>query len=166
MGRISAETRSQKEEAIRAAIDRLLQGEIPPGGKCDLRTLAAEAGVSRTAFYPKKNRDDTARPGPYQHLAEEFERRLKLLQDAGTVVDPRAAQIQRLKSKNAKLEERLEDQNTEIAELKEFQQLALSRIAAQHLEIERLRAEKASGGKVAVLPPRRLPVTGTIGSCS
>ncbi|MET7721091.1 hypothetical protein [Streptomyces mirabilis] len=154
MGRISEETRSRKEEAIRTAMDRLLRGELPPGGKCDLSTLAAEAGVTRTAFYPKKNRDGTARPGPYQHLAEEFERRLKLLQDAGTVVDPRAAQIQRLKDKNTKLEERLEDQNTEIAELKEFQQLALSRIAAQYLEIERLRAEKASGNKVAVLPLR------------
>lgn len=155
MGRISEETRSQKEEAIRAAADRLLRGELPPGGKCDLSTLATEAGVARTAFYPKKNRDGTVRPGPYQHLAEEFERRLKLLQDAGTVVDPRSAQIRRLKDKNAKLEERLKDQNTEIDELKEFQQLALSRIAAQHLEIERLRAEKAAGDKIAALPSRR-----------
>jgi hypothetical protein len=166
MGRISEETRSQKEEAIRAAMDRLLRGELPLGGKCDLSALAAEAGVTRTAFYPKKNRDGTARPGPYQHLAEEFERRLKLLQDAGTVVDPRAAQIQRLKDMNTKLEDRLAKQNTELDELKEFQQLALSRIAAQHLEIERLRAEKAAGDKVAILSPRRPPVTGTIGSCS
>ncbi|WP_338484598.1 hypothetical protein VM636_13825 [Streptomyces sp. SCSIO 75703] len=152
MGRISEEIRIRNEEAIRAAADRLLRGELPPGGKCDLSTLATEAGVTRTAFYPKKNRDGTVRPGPYQHLAEEFERRLKLLQDSGTVIDPRVAQIQRLKDKNAKLEERLKDQNTEIDELKEFQQLALSRIAAQHLEIERLRAEKAAGEKIANLP--------------
>ncbi|MEV6123784.1 hypothetical protein AB0M23_25285 [Streptomyces sp. NPDC052077] len=165
MGRISEETRSRKEDAIKAAIDRLLRGELPTGGKCDLRTLAAEAGVTRTAFYPKKNRDGTIRPGPYQHLAEEFERRLKLLQGAGTIADPRAAQIQRLKDKNTHLEERLEKQAAELAELKEFQQLALSRIAAQHLEIERLRAEKAAGDKVAALPTRRA-VTGTIGSCS
>ncbi|MEU8703213.1 hypothetical protein AB0C61_37315 [Streptomyces sp. NPDC048680] len=166
MGRISEETRSQKEEAIRAAMDRLLRGELPPGGKCDLSTLAADAGVTRTAFYPKKNRDGTVRPGPYQHLADEFERRLKLLQDAGTVVDPRAAQIQRLKDLNASLENRLAKQNAELDELKEFQQLALSRIAAQHLEIERLRAEKAAGGKFATLLPRRPQATGTIGSCS
>jgi hypothetical protein len=146
-------------------MDRLLRGELPPGGKCDLSTLAAEAGVTRTAFYSKKNRDGTTRPGPYQHLAEEFDRRLKLLQEAGTVVDPRTEQIQRLKDKNAKLETRLEEQNAELAELKEFKQLALSRIAAQHLEIERLRAEKAAGGKVAALTPRR-PVSDTIGSCS
>ncbi|MFI5689652.1 hypothetical protein [Streptomyces sp. NPDC051636] len=94
--------------------------------------------MTRTAFYPKKNRDGTTRPRPYQHLAEEFERRLKLLQEAGTVVDPRTAQIQRLKDKNAKLESRLDEQNAELAELKEFKQLALSRIVAQHLEIERL----------------------------
>ncbi|MDG9713005.1 hypothetical protein [Streptomyces sp. DH10] len=165
MGRITEETRKQKEEAIRAATDRLLRGELPPGGKCDLSTLAAEAGVTRTAFYPKKNRDGTTRPGPYQHLAEEFDRRLKLLQEAGIVVDPRTAQIQRLKDKNAKLETRLEEQNAELAELKEFKQLALSRIAAQHLEIERLRAERAADGKVAALAPIG-PVSGTIGSCS
>jgi hypothetical protein len=166
MGRISEETRIQKEEAIRAATDRLLRGELPPGCKCDLSTLAAEAGVTRTAFYPKKNRDGTVRRGPYQHLAEEFERRLTLLQDAGTVVDPRAAQVQRLKDLNTKLEERLAKQSAELDELKEFQQLALSRIAAQHLEIERLRAEKAAGDKVAILSPRRTPATGTVGSCS
>lgn len=166
MGRISEETRSRKEEAIRAAADRLLSGELPPGGKCDLSTLATEAGVTRTAFYPKKNRDGTLRPGPYQHLAEEFERRLKLLQDAGAITDPRAAQIQRLKDKNTQLEDRLLQQSAEIDELKAFKQLALSRIAAQHLEIERLRAEKSAGDKVAVLSPRRPPVTGTIGSCS
>ncbi|MFF4644390.1 hypothetical protein [Streptomyces sp. NPDC001389] len=165
MGRISDETRSQKEESIRSAIDRLLRGELPPGGKCDLSTLAAEAGVTRTAFYPKKNRDGTVRPGPYQHLADEFERRLKLLHEAGTVVDPRTAQIERLKAVNSSLEDRLAKQNTEIAELKEFKQLALSRIAAQHLEIERLRAATEAGAKVATLSTRR-PITGTIGSCS
>ncbi|OUC95833.1 hypothetical protein [Streptomyces swartbergensis] len=151
MGRITEETRKQKEEAIRAAMDRLLRGELPPGRQCDLSTLAAEAGVTRTAFYPKNNRDGTIRPGPYQHLAEEFERRLKLLHEAGTVVDPRLAQIQRLKDKTAKLETRLEEQSAELAELKEFKQLALSRIAAQHLEIERLRTERAASSKVAVL---------------
>ncbi|WP_225812181.1 hypothetical protein [Streptomyces spinosus] len=49
----------RKEEAIRAAMDRLLRGELPPGGRCNLKTLAAEAGVTRTGFYPKK--------GPRRH---------------------------------------------------------------------------------------------------
>ncbi|MFB8777954.1 hypothetical protein [Streptomyces broussonetiae] len=79
MARISDETRTRNEQAIRAAMDRMLRGELPPGGKCDLKTLAAEAGVTRTGFYPKKNRDGTERPGPYQHLGEEFERRLRAL---------------------------------------------------------------------------------------
>ncbi|WP_411121821.1 hypothetical protein [Streptomyces sp. x-19] len=48
--------------------------------------------MTRTAFYPKKNRDGTTRPGPYQHLAEEFERRLRTLREAREVVDPRIAQ--------------------------------------------------------------------------
>jgi hypothetical protein len=50
-----------------------MAGHIPPGGGCDRTTLAVEAAVNRTGFYPEGNR-----PGPYQHLAEEFNRRLKL----------------------------------------------------------------------------------------
>jgi hypothetical protein len=48
--------------------------------------------------YPKKNRDGTERPGPYQHLAEDVERCLKALRDAGQVPDPRTAQFERLKA--------------------------------------------------------------------
>lgn len=81
-------TRGRNEEAIRAAMDRLLRGDLPPGRKCDLKTLAQEAGVTRTGFYPKKNRDGTTRPGLYQHLAEEFGRRLQARHHAGEVFDP------------------------------------------------------------------------------
>ncbi|MBT2480775.1 hypothetical protein [Streptomyces sp. ISL-94] len=139
MARISDETRTRNEQAIRAAMDRLLRGDLPSGGKTDLKTLAAEAGVTRTGFYPKKNRDGTTRPGPYQHLAEEFERRLNALQDAGEIVDPRDGQIARLKADNADLRERLSRREARIAELTEFQTLSLSRLAAQHDEIRRLR---------------------------
>jgi hypothetical protein len=41
--RISAQQRQQNETRIRAVMDRLLSGEIPPGGKCDIETLAREA---------------------------------------------------------------------------------------------------------------------------
>ena len=58
--RISAAQRIQNENRIRAAMDRLLRGEIPPGGSCDITTLAREAGVDRTAFYGTR---------PYAHLA-------------------------------------------------------------------------------------------------
>ncbi|GAA3839645.1 hypothetical protein GCM10022403_084900 [Streptomyces coacervatus] len=54
MGRISVDTRAHNEEAIRAAMDRLLRGDLPPGGKCDLRTVASEAGMPRTAFYARR----------------------------------------------------------------------------------------------------------------
>ncbi|GAA0699338.1 hypothetical protein GCM10010193_62670 [Kitasatospora atroaurantiaca] len=149
MGRISEETRASNEASIRAAMDRLLRGDLSPGGKCDLKTLAAEAGVTRTAFYPKKARDGSERSGPYQHLAEEFERRLKALQDAGDIPDPRAAQIERLKTANAELEKRVKDRDRVIAELTAFKQLALSRIAAQHLEIDRLRGDLARRPELA-----------------
>jgi hypothetical protein len=49
--RISATQRTESENRIRAAMDRLLRGEIPPGGKSDIKALANEAGVDRTAFY-------------------------------------------------------------------------------------------------------------------
>ncbi|MEU4796389.1 hypothetical protein [Streptomyces sp. NPDC023327] len=155
MSRISDADRARNEEAIRAAMDRLLRGELPPGGKCDLKTLAAEAGVPRTGFYPKKNRDGTARLGPYQHLAEEFERRLQALQEAGEIVDPRAAQIERLKAQVAELKERLAKRDEALAELTAFKALAISRLTAQHGEIERLREQAAAVGNVRRLPAAR-----------
>ncbi|MDX3402560.1 hypothetical protein ACN6LI_005120 [Streptomyces violaceoruber] len=165
MGRISDSDRERNEDAIRAAIDRLLRGELPPGGKCDLKTLALESGVTRTGFYPKKNRDGTTRPGPYQHLAEEFERRLTALQQAGEIVDPRAAQIERLKAQVAELKDRVANRDEALAELTTFKTLALSRIAAQHSEIERLREQTAALGNVRRLPPARSG-TAPYGSCS
>jgi uncharacterized protein (DUF3084 family) len=110
--------------------------------------------VTRTGFYPKKNRDGTTRPGPYQHLAEEFERRLKALQDAGEIVDPREGQIDQLKADNADLRERLARRDARIAELTEFQTLALSRLAAQHDEIRRLRKALEHPENVTTLPVR------------
>ncbi|MFJ1776740.1 hypothetical protein ACIOKA_08390 [Streptomyces anulatus] len=155
MARISDETRTRNEQAIRAAMDRLLRGELPPGGKADLKTLAAEAGVTRTGFYPKKNRDGTTRPGPYQHLAEEFEQRLKTLRESGAVPDLRVAQIERLKVEVAELEARVARRDETITSLKEFQQTALSRLAAQYEEIRRLRAQAAAGDSVITLPRTR-----------
>jgi hypothetical protein len=46
-------------------MERLLGGDLPPGGKCDLETPAALAGVTRTGFYAKKHRDGSMRRGPY-----------------------------------------------------------------------------------------------------
>ncbi|MET8183389.1 hypothetical protein [Streptomyces sp. NPDC005336] len=165
MPRISEDTKRRNQAAIRAAMDRLLAGDLPPGGKCDLKTLAAEAGVSRTAFYPKKDRDGSVRPGPYQHLGEEFERRLRALQEAGEVVDPRAAQIERLKTQVAELKERVARRDADLAELAAFKTLALSRLAAQHDEITRLREQAENAGNVRRLPASRNS-TAPYGSCS
>ncbi|MEU0107605.1 hypothetical protein ABZ313_19860 [Streptomyces sp. NPDC006251] len=144
MGRITDTERARNEAAIRSAMDRLLRGELPAGGRCDLKTLAAEAGVTRTGFYPKRDRDGTVRDGPYQHLGEEFVRRLRALQEAGTVPDPRDAQIQRLKAQNAELKTRLDARDKAIEDLSAFKRLALSRIAAQHDEIMHLRTSQSA----------------------
>ncbi|MEU9125728.1 hypothetical protein AB0C96_38930 [Streptomyces sp. NPDC048506] len=44
MAGISAETRARNEDVIRAAMDRFLKGDLPSGGGCDLKTLAAKPG--------------------------------------------------------------------------------------------------------------------------
>ncbi|MFF5713811.1 hypothetical protein [Streptomyces sp. NPDC012756] len=165
MGRISDSDRARNEDAIRAAMDRLLRGELPPGGKCDLKTLALESGVTRTGFYPKKNRDGRTRPGPYQHLAEEFERRRAALQHAGEIVDPRAAQIKRLKAQVAELKDRVAKRDEAMAELLAFKTAAISQLTAQHDEITRLREQAAALGNVRRLPAAR-GGTAPYGSCS
>jgi hypothetical protein len=151
--RITAAQRTANENRIRAAMDRLLRGEIPPGGRCDVRTLAVETGVDRTAFYGNR---------PYAHLRAEFERRLRTLQQAGEQPDPRDAQITRLKNEITALKYRLTKATSTIAELSEFQTQALARLTAQHDEISRLRTAATSASRVSRLPQR----AATIGSCS
>jgi hypothetical protein len=60
-------------------MDRLLRGQIPPDGKCDVKTLAREAGIDRTAFYGTR---------PYTHLRKEFETRLATIRETGELHDP------------------------------------------------------------------------------
>lgn len=150
--RISATQRIQNENRIRAAIDRLLRGEIPPGGNCDVKTLAAEAGVDRTAFYGNR---------PYTHLRVEFEQRLCAMQQAGDIPDPRYAQILRLKADNRALEERLAAAAGTIDELTDFRAQAIARLAAQHEEITRLRQVAAGNARTSITHlPRRSAVIG------
>lgn len=165
MARISRETRRDNEAAIRHVMDRLLGGDVPAGTKCDIKTLAAQAGVARTGFYPKKNRDGSPRPGPYQHLAEEFERRLAKLRETGVIPDPRTAQIERLKEQVSGLKERLAARDGQIGGLTDFRERALSQIAAQRMEIERLRDASAEPSNVRVLP-NRARASAPYGSCS
>ena len=101
--RITAARRIHNENRIRAVMDRLLRGEIPPGGNCDVKTLALEAGVDRTAFYGTR---------PYAHLRAEFEHRLQQLRQAGETPDPRVAQIERLKAEVDKLKINLAEANS------------------------------------------------------
>lgn len=152
--RITADQRQANENRIRVAIDRLLRGEIPPDGRCDIKTLAREAGVDRTAFYGDR---------PYARLRVEFEQRLSALrQNAAQQPDPRGAQIDRLKTEVAALQQRLARSNGTIDELTDFRTQALAQLAAQHDEITRLRASAAAASQVT-----RLPRPGTtIGSCS
>lgn len=142
--RLSSQQLADNEAKIRATMARLLDGDIPPGGKCDIKTLAGAAGVDRTAFYGSR---------PYAHLRKEFEQRLRQLLDAGERPDPRDAQVTRLKDEITRLKERLAQSDATITELAGFRDQALARLAAQHHEITRLRHEVRLAAGL-----RRLPV--------
>jgi len=143
--RISAQQRQHNEARIRAAIDRLLRGDIPADGGCDVKTLAREASVDRTAFYGAR---------PYAQLREEFETRLQAQRQAGEIPDVRLAQITRLKNDNDALRQRVAQRDQTIIALTDFKTAALSRLAAQHEEILRLRNALTAASNVHRLPAR------------
>ncbi|MCX5345975.1 hypothetical protein [Streptomyces atratus] len=126
--RISAAQRTENENRIRASMDRLLSGEIQPGGKCDIKPLATEAAVDRSAFYGTR---------PYSPLRVAFERRLNAMREASQIPDPREAQIARLEAENTELKERLTQAAQEVDQLTDFRIQALARLAVQHEEITR-----------------------------
>ncbi|MFI8280716.1 hypothetical protein ACIGBH_38675 [Streptomyces sp. NPDC085929] len=93
---LSSEQRDQIERRIRAPIDRLLGGQIPVGGACDIKTLAREADISRAALYRT-----------WGHLKDEFEQRRSAAQAVGQQPDPREARIARLREQNQRLTHKL-----------------------------------------------------------
>src|SRR5271157_943963 len=107
--RTSAEQRRRAEQQIRAAADTLLRGDLPPDGKCDITTLARQAGISRAALYRT-----------YPHLKEEFERRLAGLHAGRTTPDPRDARIIQLKTHTDELRQRLTDRDAALRDLEQF----------------------------------------------
>lgn len=139
--RLNPRQRAASEQRIRAAADRLLSGDIPPDGRCDVKTLARLAGVDRAAFYGTR---------PYAALREDFVRRAQARQTAGEHPDPRDAQITRLTAQLAALTQRIADRDAAIEGLTAFKTAALSRLAAQHDEITRLR--RTLPGNVRRLP--------------
>jgi hypothetical protein len=146
--RITDQTRSHTEQRIRAAMDRLLHGVIPAGGRCDLRTLAAEAGIARSSLYTT-----------YHHLKTEFEHRRGQQTTNTAATDARQEQITRLTTEAGHLRQRLTTHQEELAELTAFRTRAVSQIAAQHDEILRLRAQIANPANVHALHPRRATAT-------
>jgi CII-binding regulator of phage lambda lysogenization HflD len=141
--RITTTQRTVNENRIRAAMDRLLRGDIPSGGRCNIKTLARAAGVDRTAFYGDR---------PYAHLRAEFEQRLHDLQQTGERPDPRDAQITRIKDEITTLKRRLTQSADTINELTDFRTQAIARLAAQHDEITRLRNTAEAASQLPRLP--------------
>jgi hypothetical protein len=139
--RLNPAQRLATEQRIRQVMDHLLGGDIPPGGRCDIAALARQAGVDRTAFYGTK---------PYARLREEFEQRLAARRQAGH--DPRDAQVIHLKSDIDALRKRLTAREEQAAADLAFKNAALSRLAAQHQEITRLRRELERAAGVRRLP--------------
>ncbi len=123
-------------------MDRLLRGEIHSGGACDIKTLATESGISRASLYTT-----------YSHLKDEFLERRKSVREHVSDTDRRELQILRLKQTVATLHERIREQERDLLALRDFQRLAISRIAAQHEEIVRLRRGLDEKGNVVKLRP-------------
>jgi len=148
--------RQQAGQRIRAAAAALLAGDIPDGGRCDISTLARQAGVSRATLYRT-----------YPHLKEQFEHDMAAAAAAGGHPDPRDAQIARLKAQNAALKTRCAGQDQAITALQDQRALALSRLAAQYDEIQRLRAAAGAAGAVGtgnVRVLRAAPASRTAGT--
>src|SRR6266568_2622590 len=76
--RISNERRRDTEQRVQGAARAMLAGEIPAGGKCDITTLARQAGISRATLYRS-----------YPHLKAEFEAQLAQRQASGSAAAPR-----------------------------------------------------------------------------
>ena len=136
------ERHTETEVRIRAAMARLLGGDIPEGLKCDVKSLCALSGVPRATLYRS-----------YPHIKVEFEHARSDAHTAGHHPDPRLAQIERLKTEIIDLHKRLDRGNAELAELAElrtFRAEALSRLTAQHDEVTSLRRELATAATATV----------------
>ncbi|MFB7506234.1 hypothetical protein [Streptomyces broussonetiae] len=138
---LSAEQRDQVERRIRAAIDRLLTGQIPPGGACDVKTLAREAGISRASLYRT-----------WGYLKDEFEKRRAAAWAVGQQPDPRETRIARLRELNQRLTSKLARIHTEFNQLKERHRLLLSVLAAKDDELQRLRRELSTASRTPLAP--------------
>lgn len=127
--RLTSDQRAAIEARIRAAAQQLLAGGIPPGGRCDVTTLAELAEISRAALYRT-----------HRALKDEFDRSLRSRQAAGEVPDPREARIAALKQTVDTLTTRLRERDATITELREHQRRVHSQLLVQHEEILTLRA--------------------------
>jgi hypothetical protein len=97
----------------------------------------------------------------YPHIKAEFGQQLAELRSTGQAPDPRDAQIQRLKHQNAELKRRIDYGETMLGELGQFKTLALSRLAAQQEEIQRLRRTAEAATPKATV--RQLPARPAVG---
>ncbi|MEV6537198.1 hypothetical protein AB0M86_47990 [Streptomyces sp. NPDC051639] len=138
MGRITAEVRLRKEQAIRAAMDQLLSGELLPNQRFSLKALAQEAGVNRTGFYPKRAADGSVLPGPYQHLAREFQSRLTALMPARAIAD--MSELERLIHEVEQLKTRISRQEAAITRLIVQERAASRQLSTKQVEIENSRS--------------------------
>ena len=141
--RLTPRQRLLNEQKIRAAADQLISGDIPPGGRCDVKTLARLAGIDRAAFYGSR---------PYTALREDFERRLQFDAHRRRTSRPPGRPDRPAHTADHHLNPAGHRPGATITDLTSFKTVALSRITAQHNEITRLR--RTGPANVRHLPDR------------
>lgn len=123
--------RSQVEDRIRAAIHTLLSDEIPTGMNRDITSLCALAGVPRATMYRT-----------YPHLKAIFEEQRSHLQDRVHSTNTDGETHRKMRAEKDRLQLNLAKMTNKVQELEQFKSTALSRLAAQHEEILRLRSHQ------------------------
>lgn len=133
--KISAQQRTETEQRIRDAIELLVSPHRPGHLRCDVSTLAAQAGISRNTLY-----------SIYTDLRREFEQRRTAQHTQPQAHHDIEQRAHVLSETVIRLKALLADRDRTIADLIAFRQLAISRLAAQHEEIIRLRISPSAGG--------------------
>ena len=141
----------QHEEAVRAAMDRLLAGQaVHADGRLTVKNLAVEAAVPRSTLY-------RAEPA----LVREFERRRQNAQDPSPPAGGGlAAKVERLEAKLAAAERRAVGYREELEQERRRSRGLANQIALLDAERRKLEDQRTGSRAIVSLDDRRRQTQG------